>query len=269
MYAFMPAAARPRDGRPIVLMTPWRRHLPTFLGERTELDTLHPPYGDRIASAGGVALTVPRPPGPHGDEVLIELLDLADGLMLTGGGDVDPHAYGDEDQGALLVDPEADAWEIRLVRAAAARRLPTLGICRGAQIMAVAFGGRLLQDLTEDAEHGDLLELEPEQVLANRHWVELLPGSLLREVFGASRVYVNTIHRHAVADAGALAATGLASGGLIEAVEAAGPLAGWPALGVQWHPEKMDDPQQRRLFRHLVRSAAAYREQAGATGALT
>jgi putative glutamine amidotransferase len=249
-------------------MTPWRRHLPTFLGERTELDTLHPPYGDRIASAGGLPLVVPRPPSPHADAILGDLLDIADGLMLTGGGDVDPQAYGDDDQGALLVDAEADAWEIALVRGAAERRLPTLGICRGAQIMAVAFGGRLLQDLTADAEHGDLLELEPEQVLANRHWVDLLPGSRLREVFDASRVYVNTIHRHAVADAGALAATGLASGGIIEAVEAAGALADWPALGVQWHPEKMDDPPQRRLFRHFVQSAAAYRERAAAAEAL-
>ena len=134
--------------RPRVLVTPWRRELPTFLGERTVLDALDPAYADRVTDAGGLPLVVPRPPQGAEDEVAVELLALADGLLVSGGGDVDPHLYGAEDEGGNSdMDARADAWEVTLLREAARRRLPTLGICRGAQLMAVAFGGRLAQSV--------------------------------------------------------------------------------------------------------------------------
>jgi putative glutamine amidotransferase len=245
-------------GPPLIGIAPWRRHLPTFLGERTELDTLHPPYGNRVAESGGLPLIVPRPPAHLWEKLASQTLDLLDGLLLSGGGDVDPTLYGEDNSTALLVDSEADAWEIELVQGAAARRLPTFGVCRGAQIMAVAFGGKLIQDLPLESEHGDMLELSPEEVLADRHWVDLLPGTRLRAVLDVPRVYVNTIHHHAVVDPGRLAVAATAAGALIEAVEPTGGLADWPALGVQWHPEKLDDRESRVMFERFIEAAGAF-----------
>src|SRR4051794_35364384 len=137
--------------RPRILITPWRRELPTFLGDRTLLDTLDPAYADRVAEAGGLPLIVPRPPGDV-EAAVVDVLDLAEGLLLSGGGDVDPASYGGNGS-AEDVDPAADAWELLLARAASGRGLPTLGICRGAQILAVAFGGALHQSLGPEAAH--------------------------------------------------------------------------------------------------------------------
>jgi putative glutamine amidotransferase len=247
------------ESPPLIGIAPWRRHLPTFLGERTELDTLHPPYANHIAEAGGLPLIVPRPPSHLWTRIASQTLELLDGLVLSGGGDVDPSLYGEDNSTALLVDAEADAWEIALVRGAAAHRLPTLGVCRGAQIMAVAFGGKLVQDLPPESQHGDMLELTPDEVLADRHWVDLLPGTRLRAVLGVPRVYVNTIHHHAVVDPGELAVAATAAGALIEAVEPTGKLADWPALGVQWHPEKLDDRESRVIFEQFIEAAVAFR----------
>lgn len=250
----MSAATRP----PRIVITPWRRALPTYLGERTVLDALDPAYSDRVAEAGGFPLVVPRPPARLLDELARETLDLADGLLLSGGGDVDPSTYGAIPVGGVAdADPAADAWEVALVRAAAQRRLPALGICRGAQVLAVAFGGTLAQELAAETLHQDLATMSPEAILAERHEVELTPGSAVSAIFGGRPVLrVNTIHHHAVADPGALDVTARAAGGLVEAVEAAD---GWPALGVQWHPEKMGEPEQRALFERLVEDARAFR----------
>jgi putative glutamine amidotransferase len=244
---------------PRIAITPWRRALPTYLGERTVLDALDPAYSDRVADAGGFPLIVPRPPAVHIARLADEVLDLADGLLLSGGGDVDPAAYGQERRRVEEADPEADAWEIALLHAAHARRMPTLGICRGAQVMAVAFGGTLAQELAAETLHQDLSAMTPEAILTERHEVELEPGSAVANLFGGRPVLrVNTIHHHAVADPGELQVTARAPGGLIEAVE---PADGWPALGVQWHPEKMDEPEQRALFERLVEDAREFRAQ--------
>jgi putative glutamine amidotransferase len=250
--------------RPRIVITPWRRALPTYLGRRTVLDALDPAYSDRVAEAGGFPLIVPRPPAAHVDALAREALALADGVLLSGGGDVDPTTYGHPSEDVDDADAAADAWEVALVRAAAQRRMPLLGICRGAQIMAVALGGSLTQRLAAETLHQDLAAVEPREILAERHEVELAPGSAMASLFGGRPVLrVNTIHHHAVADPGALEVTARAAGGLIEAVEPAG---GWPALGVQWHPEKMDEPEQRVLFERLVDDARTFRDlRAGAT----
>jgi putative glutamine amidotransferase len=246
-------------GRPRIVITPWRRAVPTYLGERTVLDTLDPAYSDRVAQAGGFPLIVPRPPAGRVDELAAQVLELADGLLLSGGGDVDPASYGHPSESVQDADPAADTWEIALVRAAHERRLPALGVCRGAQVMAVAFGGGLAQQLAAETLHQDLAAMTPQQILAERHEVELEPGSAVANLFGGRPVlHVNTIHHHAVADSGALAVTARAAGGLVEAVE---PTDGWPALGVQWHPEKMDEPEQRALFERLVDDARIFRDQ--------
>ncbi|HEY1519607.1 MAG TPA: gamma-glutamyl-gamma-aminobutyrate hydrolase family protein [Solirubrobacteraceae bacterium] len=238
--------------RPRILVTCWRRPLPTYLGERTVLDTLDPAYAARVFDAGGLALVVSRPPG----DALGDLLAVADGLLLTGGGDVDPASYGAGLENADEPDPRADDWELALIAAARERALPTLGICRGAQLLAVAHGGRLAQHLSSGDGHRELDGIAPEAILAARHVVELVPGSRVQRALagigGEGRIEVNTIHHHEIADAGELEVTATAPGGVIEAVE---PRSEWPCVGVQWHPEKMPEPSQLGLFTRLVSAA--------------
>jgi putative glutamine amidotransferase len=237
--------------RPLILVTCWRRHLPTFLGERTLLDTADPAYADRVAEAGGWPLLVTRQPTtqrPSADE----LVALADGLVLTGGGDVDPASYGAATENVVDEDPEADAFELGLLRAARTAGLPTLAICRGAQLLAVAHGGRLAQQPPSTDSHPEFVGLSGGQIRAARHAAELTDGSRLRAMFGRRAIQVNTIHHQQIADAGDLRVTAIAPGGVIEGVE---PNTDWPCVGVQWHPEKMDEPEQRVLFTQLVRDA--------------
>jgi putative glutamine amidotransferase len=250
--------------RPRILITCWRRPLPTFLGERTVLDTLDPAYAARVSDAGGLPLALSRPPGDGGGTIY-ELLDLADGLLLTGGGDVDPASYGAWPEHVADVDDEADAWELALIGAARDRELPTLGICRGAQLLAVAHGGRLAQRLAVSEGHRQLAGLAPEAILAARHPVSVAAGSRVERALGSGPVAVNTIHHHGIADPGELEVTATADGGsVIEAVE---PRGGWPCVGVQWHPEKMDEPEQRGLFEQLVGAARDRPAAAGRTAA--
>src|SRR6478752_3997241 len=225
--------------RPRILVTSWRRPLPTYLGERTLLDTLDPAYAGRVLDAGGLPLIVSRP----ASNAIDELLELADGLLLTGGGDVDPASYDAPRENVADVDADADAFELALIAAARERELPTLAVCRGAQLLAVAHGGRLAQRLS--AGHDELDGLAPEAILAARHPIELVPGSRVARALGTGRIAVNTIHHHEIADSGELEVTATAVGGTIEAVE---PRTGWPCVGVQWHPEKMAEPEQAGLF---------------------
>ncbi len=239
------------SARPRILITPWRRAVTTYLGDDTVLDALDPAYAGRVTEAGGLPLIVSRPPGGASD-MAAELLDLADGLVVSGGGDVDPASYGDPPLDVRDAEAAADAWELELLRGARVRGLPTLAICRGAQLLAVAHGGRLGQQLPKAAGHHDLDGMTGPEILAARHTVSVVPGSRLRSALGADSLEVNTIHHHVISDPGDLEVTATAAGGVIEAVE---PHDGWAALGVQWHPEKMGEPAQRGLFAALVAEA--------------
>jgi putative glutamine amidotransferase len=233
--------------RPRIAITPWLRELPTALGERTRLYALDPAYAAGVAAAGGLPFIVPRESDPEA------ALDGMAGLLLSGGGDVAPATYGAVDEGGCEdVDPVADAWELALIECARERRLPTLGICRGMQLLAIAHGGALAQHC-DPSLHPGMGALPPSESLARRHPVALEPGSAAARAFGTDRVSVNTLHHQVVRDAGDLVVTGRAADGTIEALEA----GDWPALGVQWHPEKMGDPGQAALFRFLVAPVSA------------
>lgn len=245
--------------RPRILITCWRRPLPTYLGERTVLETLDPAYAECVATAGGLALVLSRPPDSVSESV-DELVALADGLLVTGGGDVDPASYATDPENVADAELAADEWELALVAAARARSLPTLGICRGAQLLAVAHGGSLVQRLSARDGHRELGGLTPEEILTARHPVRLVPGSRVQRALApgarssddTATLAVNTIHHHEVADAGELAVTAVTPGGTIEAVEAR---SEWYCVGVQWHPEKMHEPEQRGLFDQLIEAA--------------
>jgi putative glutamine amidotransferase len=187
------------------------------------------------------------------------LLDAVQGLLLTGGEDVDPARFGAPPHEKLgEVDPARDATELALVSAARDRRLPTLAICRGMQLLNVAFGGSLIQDIP--AERPDALDHDPKGPRAARvHDVEIEPTSRLALVLGVERLRVNSFHHQAVDRAAeGLRATAWAPDGIIEGVEWSGDDGGdrgdrgdWWAVGVQWHPEEMDG-ESVRLFQALV-----------------
>ena len=234
--------------RPRIAITPWLRELPTPLGERTALYTLDPAYAAGVAAAGGSPFVVPHDLGPA------EALDGMDGLLLSGGGDLAPASYGGTDHGACEdVDPRADAWELALIAEARRRRLPTIGVCRGMQLLAVAHGGALAQRVGDPAMHPGMGALPPAASLARRHEVALESGSAIARAFATTTLSVNTLHHQIVSDPGDLVVAARAADGTIEALES----AQWPAVGVQWHPEKMAEPEQARLFELLVSSGVA------------
>ncbi len=193
-------------------------------------------YVERVREAGGRPVVLPG--AAAGD-----LLDVVDALILTGGGDVDPRRYGGSVEEATDVDPGRDEAEIALVRLAQRRQIPVLGVCRGLQVLVVAFGGTLRDDL-------GMSHLLPEA----GHPVAVDPDSQLHNLLGERRA-VSSVHRHAVGDPGpGWRPTAWADDGVIEAAEWAGGRA-WPVLGVQWHPE-LDDPTGPALFGWLVRVAS-------------
>ncbi len=215
-------------------MTTWHRPLPTFLGEHTPLYTLGEEYVTSVAGAGFVPLLVPHIAPSQADTVL----DAVDALVVVGGGDVAPATYGAVDAGSKDTSVVADASEMALLRAARARRLPTLAICRGLQVVNVAFGGTLCQDVTSaDSELHPPIPSDPDAVLALHHPVEIEADSRLAEVLGAGTREVNNIHHQAV---GLLAdgfrCVAATADGVVEAIEPV--VDDWPLLAVQWHPEK-------------------------------
>jgi putative glutamine amidotransferase len=182
-----------------------------------------------------------------------ELLERVDGLVLVGGGDVAPDRYGGADDATVYgVEPDRDALEIELLLAADERHVPTLAICRGMQVMNVAFGGTLVPHLPDRPgvlEHGT-----PSGEDRRRHPVKAAPDTLLVTAAGAEVLDCSTHHHQGVDELGSgLVATGWTDDGLVEAIERE---RGW-MLGVQWHPEDTAaaDRAQQRLFDAVVERA--------------
>lgn len=212
-------------------------------------------YIASIQHAGGLVLMIP--PDPRLESNPDAVLDLIDGLILVGGADVDPGSYGAEPHpqtnGAV---PERDRAELALARRAAERGLPTLGICRGMQLLNVAMGGTLRQHIPDDVGHE-----EHRRHLGSfddsEHDVRLAPGSLAARAAGEERHATKSHHHQGVAEVGeGLRVTGLSVlDELPEAIETEGPNF---CLGVQWHPEA---DQRSRVVETLVRAAREYRER--------
>jgi putative glutamine amidotransferase len=188
-------------------------------------------YVRQVQAAGGIAVVIPPQSCDPG-----EVLDRIDGLMLTGGNDLEASLYGAAPHAeAEAPDPVRDAWEFALVRDAIARDMPFLGICRGMQVMNVAFGGSLTQHLPESLASHDHRRTTG-SFDGNDHLVDLTEGSLVARAAGEVVHSVPSHHHQAVDRVGeGLALTGISSGdGVPEAIEVPGRRF---ALGVQWHPE--------------------------------
>jgi gamma-glutamyl-gamma-aminobutyrate hydrolase PuuD len=210
--------------------------------------SVHRAYADAVWAVGAVPILLPPPPSATAGEVerLVDAALECDAVCVTGGGDVDPAHYGEDHAPGLMdIDPLRDAVELALVPAALERGTPVLGICRGIQVVAVALGGALHQDLTRAGFGG---HWEEERQHEPVHVVEADVGSVAERALGGART-VNSIHHQAVSSPGpVLRASAWSGDGVIEAVEARA------VLGVQWHPERLVAADARHLapFRWLV-----------------
>jgi putative glutamine amidotransferase len=192
-------------------------------------------YTDWVVRAGGAPVLL-----PNVDPALVDrLLDPLDGLLLTGGWDIQPLLFGAEPAKRLgTLDVPRDRFELPLARCAIDRGLPVFGICRGIQVVNVALGGTLRQDLFYDPEATVQHRMETVGGRAVHHTVTVETGSRLRDILGADRLPVNSYHHQAVGELGTgLRVTARAADGTVEAVEGATDTF---LLGVQCHPEVMD-----------------------------
>jgi putative glutamine amidotransferase len=212
-------------------------------GTRSSRASLLPiAYAQAVNRAGGRAVLLPT------DDPGEDALDRLDGLVIAGGSDVDPAHYGEEAHPRTAWHAERDTAELLLLRAALDRDLPLLGVCRGMQLMAVVYGGRLHQHLPDLLGHDDHRPTTDvgTGTRYGEHTVRLVPGSTLHGILG-DEVVVNSMHHQGVADPGRLSVVGAHPGDdLIEALEDPGRRF---VVGVQWHPEELADG---RLFEALV-----------------
>ncbi len=210
--------------------------------------TMYLTYVEAVRRAGAVPVIVP----PQSENVT-DLLESLDGLLLAGGGDCDPAVYGEERHPSVEpMDPRRQSNDLQLARAARESGLPTLGICLGMQVLNIAAGGTLIQDITTqhetDIQHVSL----PEDRV--RHQVRIELTSQLGSIVGSSEIDVNSSHHQAVKVLGqGLVVTARADDGIIEGLE--DPLHPF-YVGVQWHPEDMkDEASAVAIFRAFIEAA--------------
>lgn len=220
--------------------------------------TLLEGYYRSVLEAGGTPLVIPA---FDDTDALISLLSRVDAIILSGGGDINP-LYLDEEPLRELssVNPARDAQELLLVRLAANRQIPILGICRGIQVMTAALGGKLYQDIYKETQATLKHSQETERHVAT-HSVRVASASLLSKLFGRTNLHVNSFHHQAIKEpAPGFAVTALSPDGLIEAIESTEHKS---MIGVQWHPECMilgGDRSMMPLFEWLVGEAHSYAE---------
>ncbi len=207
-------------------------------------------YCEALIRAGGVPVLIPL---NLPQEVAHELLARLDGVVFTGGGDIARERFGGDDHEAIYdVDPQRDAIELGLVQELAGRDQPFLGICRGLQIMNVAFGGSLYTHILEQMPNAQEHSFFPGHPWDYRaHAVQVAEGTRLAEIVGEPILQVNSLHHQGVRElAAGLKAAAHAPDGLVEAVELPEHRFG---LAVQWHPEWLpDDPQMQAIFSRFV-----------------
>lgn len=208
--------------------------------------TLRSVYYRQIVKAGGTPVIIP----PVADSnVIINTLDHIDGLVLTGGSDYNPLWGGEEPSPNLHhINKERDLPELLTTRLSFNRQIPILGICRGIQTMAMALGGKIVQDI----EHSNIKHNQDADRTEPTHSVAIDKHSILYKVYGKEKLYVNTFHHQAVSEPGThFNVSAKAPDGVIEAIESN---EYKPILGVQWHPEWLEE-EGLKIFKWLTNEA--------------
>lgn len=240
---------------PVIGITSQMRDVTTSYGAQPAT-TVTLSYTNAVTAAGGIPVVFPiLDPG-----AIPALMSRMDGVVLTGGGDVEPAVYNGEGHEAVYgVDPARDRSELAIARYAAEHRIPTLAICRGIQVLNVALGGTLVADIPTQVEGGFEHFVSGNGAAMQAHQdVRLAAGCRLAGLFGTTSLKVNSLHHQAVLEpAPGLRPVAWSDDGVVEAVEAED--ASWPLLAVQWHPENLvtTEPAARTLFSELVAAAAA------------
>ena len=242
VYATFPEAHH----RPLIGLT----------ANHSDLDaTLRDRYYKQIVAAGGTPVIIP----PVADkEVIVNTLEQFDGLILTGGADYNPLWMGEEPSTHLHgINRERDLAELLTARLAFNRQIPTLGICRGIQTLAIALGGKVAQDIQEEASPGTVIIKHAQDADRSEptHSVRIADGSILSGIYEGETIHVNSFHHQAVAQPGPhFRITATAPDGTVEAIESTEHKA---VMGVQWHPEWLEE-EGRRLFKWLVDCAGNF-----------
>jgi putative glutamine amidotransferase len=234
--------------KPRIAMSTWRRIMPTFLSDRTDLYTLGSEYPQAVIDAGGLPLLLPH----HHPDDAARVLEGFDGLVLVGGDDIHPNRYGHDDLGVSKgVRDSADESDLAFAAAAIDLGIPLFAICRGYQALNVAMGGTLHQDsVSDDGLHRPISDV-PHEVMAERHHIEVASGSRLATAYGSHERIVNSIHHQSIDEvAPGFHAVAWAPDGTIEAIEPDDTDA--RVLAVQWHPEKIAHEGDDVLFRYFV-----------------
>lgn len=242
VYATFPEAHH----RPLIGLTANHSDLDAILRDR---------YYKQIVAAGGTPVIIP----PVADkEVIVNTLEQLDGLILTGGADYNPLWMGEEPSTHLHgINRERDLAELLTARLAFNRQIPTLGICRGIQTLAIALGGKVAQDIQEAASPGTVIIKHAQDADRSEptHSVRIADGSILSGIYEGETIHVNSFHHQAVAQPGPhFRITATAPDGTVEAIESTEHKA---VMGVQWHPEWLEE-EGRRLFKWLVDCAGNF-----------
>lgn len=219
--------------------------------------TLAQGYYMSVLEAGGTPVVIPS---YDNGKALVSILDTLDGLVLSGGADIDPDYLGEEPLDCISVNPRRDAQELVLVRLAVERQIPILGICRGIQMLTAALGGKLYQDIK--TQHGRPC-IEHSQTIARglpSHDVKIEKDSLLHSLMGTETLAVNSFHHQAVKEVPqGFRVTAMSEDGIIEGMEST---TFRPILGIQWHPECFileADRTMMPIFNWLTEQAALFK----------
>jgi len=217
------------------------------LKENTVL-SLHKINYEKISENGGLPIVLPN---VIDNELLQAFAEKLDGLLLTGGGDIDPILFGEEPHKDLgEVSPMRDHFEINLTEEMLDLDKPVLGICRGSQVLSVATGGTIYQDIYAQKRGGILQHKQKAPREHASHFVQIAEDSLLYAIVKTNQLKVNTFHHQAIKDVGKnIQISSRANDGVIEAIESNKNAF---ALGVQWHPEFLNDAASQSIFKAFI-----------------
>jgi len=203
-------------------------------------------YMSAVSRAGGLPIAL-----PHDDKAADQYIDLVDGVLLSGGAfDIDPQLFGQSREASVtIVKQRRTAFELAITEIALIRDIPVLGICGGEQLLNVALGGSLIQDIPNKIS-GALAHEQPNPRNEAGHSVRIMKGTILRDIIGADEINVNSAHHQAVAEVGQTAiVNALAPDGVVEGIEAPSKRF---CIGVQWHPEFHVTARDNKIFAAFI-----------------